>query len=104
MSQCSAQAPGDTHSRCLEEDNLPPQPRDNWRMLLDSNNYESLLPGNGTTGNSPVANAVWNDMSFDNNDAVDTDNPTYVSKDSYCVYILPVILLQYQRVGIIDVH
>ena len=68
---------------------------------MDSNNYESLLPGNGT--NSPVANAVWNDMSFDDNDAVDTDNPTYVSKNSYCVYILPVILLQYRRVGIIDV-
>ena len=57
---------------------------------MDSNNYENLLPGNGT-GNSPVA-AVWNDMSFDGNDAVDTGDPTYVSKNSYCVYILPVIL------------
>ena len=79
MSHGSAQAPGDTHSRCLEEDNLPQQPRDNWRMLMDSNNYENLLPGNGT-GNSPRVNAVWNDMSFDGNDAVDTDFPTFVSK------------------------
>ena len=45
---------------------------------MDSYNYENLLPGNGT-GNSPIATAVWNDFSFDGNDATSTTTPTYVS-------------------------
>ena len=45
---------------------------------MDSYNYENLLPGNGT-GNSPIATAVWNDFSFDGNDATSTTSPTYVS-------------------------
>ena len=45
---------------------------------MDSYHYVTLLPGNGT-GNPPLEGAVWNDRSFDGNDAVDDDNPTYVS-------------------------
>ena len=51
---------------------------DTVRNLMDSYNYENLLPGNGT-GNSPIATAVWNDFSFDGNDATSTTSPTYVS-------------------------
>ena len=46
---------------------------------MDSYSYVNLLPGNGT--GFPLNNdAVWNDRSFDGNDATDTLNPTYVSK------------------------
>ena len=41
---------------------------------MDSYNYENLLPGNGT-GNSPIATAVWNDFSFDGNDATEHNYP-----------------------------
>ena len=45
---------------------------------MDSYNYEDLLPGNGF--GSIITTAVWNDYSFDGNDA---DGgivaPTYVS-------------------------
>ena len=46
---------------------------------MDSYNYINLLPGNGT-GNDPIATAVWNDFSFDDNDITpELANPTYVS-------------------------
>ena len=51
---------------------------DTVRNLMDSYNYVYLLPGNGT-GNSPIATAVWNDFSFDDNDTTSTTTPTYVS-------------------------
>ena len=45
---------------------------------MDSYNYVSLLPGNGTES-AIEDNAVWNDRSYDENDVIDTSNPTYVS-------------------------
>ena len=44
---------------------------------MDSYNYEDLVPGNGT--GSIIATAVWNDYSFDGNDADGIVAPTYVS-------------------------
>ena len=73
-----AQAPGDEADRCTTDHENPPQYPDTIRMLMDSFSYENLLPGNGT-GASPIADAVWNDFSFDGNDRIDTLNPTYVS-------------------------
>ena len=71
-----AQAPGDEDAGCTMAN--PQVYPDTERNLMDSYNYENLLPGNGT-GNSPIATAVWNDFSFDGNDAISTINPTYVS-------------------------
>ena len=74
-----AQAPGDEDAGCTTEHSNPPVYSDTVRNLMDSYNYVNLLPGNGT-GNSPIATAVWNDFSFDGNDATpETINPTYVS-------------------------
>ena len=78
MSSCSAQAPGDADFRCTDGHERPPVYPDNVRMLMDSNHYEALLPGNGT-GNPPREGAVWNDRGFDGNDVADTVVPTYVS-------------------------
>ena len=44
---------------------------------MDSYSYEDLVPGNGT--GSIIATAVWNDYSFDGNDADGIVSPTYVS-------------------------
>ena len=44
---------------------------------MDSYSYEDLVPGNGT--GSIIATAVWNDYSFDGNDADGIVAPTYVS-------------------------
>ena len=44
---------------------------------MDSYNYEDLVPGNGT--GSIIATAVWNDYSYDGNDADGIIAPTYVS-------------------------
>ena len=71
-----AQAPGDDHALCITAN--PQVYPDTVRNLMDSYNYDNLLPGNGT-GNSPIATAVWNDFSFDGNDATSTTSPTYVS-------------------------
>jgi hypothetical protein len=74
---CWAQAPGDEDDRCTVNHSNPPQYPDTVRNLMDSYNYENLLPGNGT-GNSPIATAVWNDFSFDGNDVTpETLSPTY---------------------------
>ena len=79
MGLCWAQAPGDEDDRCTVNHSNPPQYPDNVRNLMDSYNYENLLPGNGT-GNSPIATAVWNDFSYDGNDVTpETLSPTYVS-------------------------
>ena len=79
VSLCWAQAPGDEDVRCTEEHSSPPTYPDTERNLMDSFNYEQLLPGNGT-GDDPIPNAVWNDFSFDDNDtAPELFNPTYVS-------------------------
>ena len=79
VSPCRAQAPGDEDDRCTVNHSNPPQYPDTVRNLMDSYNYENLLPGNGT-GNSPIATAVWNDFSFDGNDVTpETLSPTYVS-------------------------
>ena len=48
-------------------------------MLMDSYSYVNLLPGNGTGSMTPIADAVWNDFSFDGNDVTRTLRPTYVS-------------------------
>ena len=77
-SLCSAQAPGDEAARCTIDHSNPPVYPDNERTLMDSYSYVNLLPGNGT-GQPPEDDAVWNDMSFDENDLTDTLNPTYVS-------------------------
>ena len=45
--------------------------------LMDGYNYEDLVPGNGT--GSIITTAVWNDYSFDGNDADGIIAPTYVS-------------------------
>ena len=71
------QAPGDESSICTDTDLQQVYPG-NVRTLMDSYSYDALLPGNGT-GNDPREGAVWNDRSFDDNDVVNTDNPTYVS-------------------------
>ena len=68
---CWAQAPEDAEKRCTDT-SYP----DNEVNLMDSYNYEVLLPRNGT-GNDPAA--VWNDYSFDKNDVNKTDDLTYVS-------------------------
>ena len=73
-----AQAPGDEADRCTTNHANPPQYPDTIRMLMDSYSYENLLPGNGT-GSTPIADAVWNDFSFDGNDVNRTLRPTYVS-------------------------
>ena len=73
------QAPGDEDRECTLDHSSPPTYLDNETNLMDSYNYVNLLPGNGT-GNDPIATAVWNDFSFDNNDITpETTNPTYVS-------------------------
>ena len=74
-----AQAPGDADFRCTDGHERPPVYPDNVRMLMDSNHYEALLPGNGTTMTTPREGAVWNDRSYEGNDVNDTDQPTYVS-------------------------
>ena len=74
--QAVPQAPGDEDAECSTAN--PQVYPDTVRNLMDSYNYENLLPGNGT-GNSPIATAVWNDFSFDANDATSTTRPTYVS-------------------------
>ena len=73
------QAPGDEDRECTLNHSSPPTYLDTERNLMDSYNYVNLLPGNGT-GNDPVATAVWNDFSFDNNDITpEIAMPTYVS-------------------------
>ena len=74
-----AQAPGDAAARCTTDHTHPPQYPDTIRMLMDSYNYVNLLPGNGTGSMTPIADAVWNDFSFDGNDVTRTQRPTYVS-------------------------
>ena len=86
VSVCRAQAPGDEAPRCTAEHSNPPQYPDTEMTLMDSYNYENLLPGNGT-GNPPITSAVWNDFSFDGNDvAPESLTPTYVR---YLYSILP---------------
>ena len=75
---CWAQAPGDEADRCTTDHANTPQYPDTIRMLMDSYSYENLLPGNGT-GSTPIADAIWNDFSFDGNDVTRTLRPTYVS-------------------------
>ena len=83
-----AQAPGDEDARCTTEHSSPQVYPDTVRNLMDSYNYENLLPGNGT-GNPPIATAVWNDFSFDGNDVTpDTTTPTYVSLLANCAAVI----------------
>ena len=83
---CWAQAPGDEDTRCTEEHSSPPTYPDTERNLMDSYNYEQLLPGNGT-GNAPIPNAAWNDNSYDDNDITpEVTNPTYVSSIIIAIY------------------
>ena len=73
----AAQAPGDEDEQCTSGEIAPTYP-DTVRNLMDSYNYEQLLPGNGT-GNPPIEGAVWTDRSVDGNDVNTTVTPTYVS-------------------------
>ena len=77
VKELCAQAPGDEETRCTVQHSSPPSYPDTERNLMDSYNYEDLVPGNGTE--SIIATAVWNDYSFDGNDADGIVAPTYVS-------------------------
>ena len=77
LTLCWAQAPGDEEKRCTVQHSSPPSYPDTERNLMDSYNYEDLVPGNGT--GSIIATAVWNDYSFDGNDVDGIIAPTYVS-------------------------
>ena len=74
----NSQAPGDEAAECTT--GIVHMHPDNERTLMDSFSYVDLLPGNGT-GHPLKNNAVWNDMSFDNNDIINRTNSTYVSLD-----------------------
>ena len=80
------QAPGDEDDRCTVDHPNPQVYPDTVRNLMDSYNYEQLLPGNGT-GNPPIEGAVWNDRSYDGNDEINRNSPTFVSM-THCVYKL----------------
>ena len=73
-----AQAPGDEDDRCTVDHTSPQVYPDTVRNLMDSYNYEQLLPGNGT-GNPVIQGAVWNDRSYDGNDETNRNSPTYVN-------------------------
>ena len=76
---CSAQAPGDEDvARCIESSTYAHTYPDNWNVLMDSWNYEQLLPGHS---NQPIAGAVWTDASCDDNDNAQFPfiTPPYVS-------------------------
>ena len=77
-SKATSQAPGDEDNRCTVDHTSPQVYPDTVRNLMDSYNYEQLLPGNGT-GNSVIQSAVWNDRSYDENDETNRNSPTYVS-------------------------
>ena len=70
---CSAQAPGDEDNRCTVDHTSPQVYPDTVRNLMDSYNYEQLLPGNGT-GNPVIQGAVWNDRSYDGNDEINRNS------------------------------
>jgi len=75
---CSAQAPGDENHTCFENHTYAHTYPDNWRVLMDSWNYEQLLPGHS---GQPIAGAVWTDASCDDNDDAQFPSitPPYVS-------------------------
>ena len=95
----SAQAPGDEDvAQCIVNQTYTHTYPDNWRVLMDSWNYEQLLPGHSGL---PIAGAVWTDASCDTNDNTQHPNitPPYVSVHvihhstsctSQCVSSLPV--------------
>ena len=84
ISVVKSQAPGDEDDRCLSTPYVHTY-EDDVKILMDSYNYQRLLPGNGT-GNPPIASALWNDRSFDGNDITSTTAATYVR-----VYLLMLI-------------
>ena len=76
LSPCSAQAPEDRDRRCTDKEDAPTYPN-NEKTLMDSYHYLQLLPGNGSA--EIISGAVWNDRSLDeNDDEINTINPTYV--------------------------
>ena len=79
---CSAIAPGDEDSWCVNQ-RTQPYPK-NVKVLMDSRNYKQLLPGHEAT---PIAGAVWSDASCDTNDDVQDafKTPPYVS---HCCYTI----------------
>ena len=85
---CSAQAPGDEDvTRCIESSTYAHTYPDSWRVLMDSWNYEQLLPGHS---GQPIAGAVWTDASCDDNDDAPFPfiTPPYVSVHVKCVATL----------------
>ena len=72
-------APGDEDSRCVGR-TYP----ENVKVLMDSRNYEELLPGHSA---DPIPDAAWTDASCDLNDTVPNpfSTPPYVSPCCYTV-------------------
>ena len=64
---------------------------------MDGYNYKDLVPGNGT--GSIIATAVWNDYSFDGNDADGIVAPTYVSRLFSQRYVYQGIYSQWQQLA-----
>ena len=76
---CSGTAPGDEDSRCVDQ-RKKPYP-ENVKVLMDSRNYEELLPGHSA---DPISDVPWTDVSCDSSDDVPNifSTPPYVS--AYC--------------------
>ena len=79
---CSGTAPGDEDSRCVDQ-RKKPYP-ENVKVLMNSRNYEELLPGHS---DSPITDTAWTDASCDLNDTVKNpfSTPPYVSPCCYTV-------------------
>ena len=84
ISMVKSQAPGDEDNRCNSSSFVHTYP-DNVKVLMDSYNYEQLLPGNGTGNNVPISTAVWNDRSVDRNDVTSISTATYVRVYTICM-------------------
>ena len=82
LSTVYSTAPGDEDNRCVNQ-RTQPYP-ENVKVLMDSRNYEQLLPGHAAT---PIAGAIWTDASCDTNDVVPSafSTPPYVS---HCCYTI----------------
>ena len=76
---CSATAPGDEDSRCVMQRSQPYP--ENVKVLMDSRNYEELLPGHSA---DPIPDVAWTDVSCDSSDVVPNpfSTPPYVI--AYC--------------------
>ena len=79
---CSlAQAPRDEDAKCQRDTYA-----DKEKVLMDSWNYEQLLPGSSNDG---TGNAVWSEASCDGNDQINATFPTNVSTESEILLSIP---------------